>query len=115
MHYFGSGTQFPFKKLEASVEECGDRRPIRVVISDRDFNQNFAQDKSAADILAHAVQNSSPFVLLLHNVRPEATQEYRRLGAKVECIMDLEDFPRMAAKLAEALFADQRGNAEQLQ
>ena len=104
MHYFGAGTEFPFWKLEESVEECKDKRPIRVVITDHDFNQNFATTKQARRILSDAIGNSAPFFLLLYNVEPEKSKVYRDLGARVECIEDLADYPKMAAKLAKALF-----------
>ncbi len=114
MHYIGAGTEFPFAKLAESVEECAERKPTRVVISDADFHSNFAGEKTAGHILAEAVRCSGPFVLLLHNVTSDSTRPYRDLGAKVIEIADMEDFPKMAAKLAEALFADEKLRLESI-
>jgi hypothetical protein len=113
MHYIGGGTNFPFARLAVSLEECADRKPTRVIITDADFHKNFAEEKSARRILAQAVRSSGPFVLLLHRVASESARPYRELGAEVIEIADLEDFPKMAAKLAEALFADERNNWNQ--
>jgi len=106
MHYFGAGTQFPFARLAASLQECGAKRPIRVLITDSDFNMNFSKEKNARQILGEAVRCSAPLILLLHNVATEAANEYRKLGAMVIQIADLGDFPKMAGQLAAALFIE---------
>ena len=106
MHYIGSGTQFPFEKLQSSVLECGDEQPIRVIISDSDFNHNYDNHKPAADILGEAIQSSQQLILLLH--APGDIARYRAAGATVICIEEMEDFPKLAAKLAHALFSEER-------
>ena len=112
MHYIGGGTKFPFEQLESSVRECGERKPIRVVISDGDFNRNFAGEKSGTRILGEAVRRSDSFLMLLHQVAPASTKPYRDLGAKVIEIADLNDFPKMAAKMAQIFFADEKPRLE---
>src|SRR5438270_800083 len=41
MHYIGGGTAFPFDLLRKSIVECGPAQPIRVVITDADFHNNY--------------------------------------------------------------------------
>lgn len=104
MHYIGAGTEFPFPLLAESVKECGDKTPIRVVITDGDFNANFDKDPNASSLLRHAAIASRPFVLLLRSTDMDHTQIYRELGMTVVTIADLEDFPRMASQVVTALF-----------
>jgi hypothetical protein len=106
MHYIGAGTRFPFARLADSLQECGEKKPIRVVITDPDFNMNFAKEAKARQILSEAARCSAPLVLLLHNVAKEAASEYRKLGAAVVQIADLGDYPKMAAQLATELFVE---------
>jgi hypothetical protein len=106
MHYIGSGTHFPFNKLSDSVRECRDSQPTRVVISDTDFDHNYQSDPKNAAIFADAAAVSAPLVLLLHSPRPERVSLYETKGAKVVAVPDLEDFPRVAAQLAQALFLE---------
>lgn len=103
MSYIGGGTTFPWAVLQESVVECRQEPPIRIVITDPDFDYNVKSAK-AAPLLEEAVKASRPLVLLLH--RPVATSAdgYRRLGAKVVAVTALEDFPRMARELAASLF-----------
>lgn len=65
MHYIGSGTEFPFEKLQSSVMESSDAQPIRVIISDSDFDYNYDEHEQAASILAEAIQSSQQFLARL--------------------------------------------------
>ncbi len=107
MHYLGAGTVFPFAILARSVEECGDDQPIRVVISDRDFDANVSADPSHRATLADAVAKSARFVLLLHLPNPAPVRSYRGLGATVVEVHQMKDFPRVATELAQALFPEE--------
>jgi hypothetical protein len=103
MHYVGGGTDFPFDLLRRSVTECGACQPIRVVISDADFHCNYEADPAHETVFAEAARAVPHPVLMLHATGdPEG--RYRRAGAKVITIKELEDYPAMAAALATALF-----------
>jgi hypothetical protein len=106
MHYIGAGTEFPFDVLDESVEECGGRQPIRVIITDRDFDRNYASMKSNAGVFARAAARSPHLVLLQHVPDPACVGGYRAAGATVTGIERLDDFPKMAADLTFALFPD---------
>ena len=106
MHYIGAGTRFPFQSLADSVSDSGELRPIRVVITDSDFVENFNKEKRAAEIVRHAVDHSDLLILLLHRVTGVNSKIYRDLGANVIEISELGDFPKMASKLALALLSD---------
>ncbi len=106
MHYIGGGTVFPFDVLRASVAEHGAGQPIRVVITDTDFDANLDADKENAMILALAASLPARLVLLLHGPRPERVKRYRGMGALVIAVENLDDFPRMAADLSRALFQE---------
>jgi hypothetical protein len=108
MHYIGGGTVFPFGVLRESLEKCGAEQPIRVVITDPDFDANYGGSPAHARLFAEAVRRSPYFVLLLHQPRPEAVARYRAAGARVVEVAELEDFPRMAGDLSRALFEEQR-------
>jgi hypothetical protein len=103
MHYIGGGTDFPFDRLAGSVRECGREQPHRVLITDRDFDDNLDAAAGNRVILAEAAARSR-LVLLLHHPAPERVREYRGLGAAVVPVAELVDFPRAAAALARALF-----------
>jgi hypothetical protein len=107
MHYLGGGTVFPFEILARSVEECGDDQPIRVVISDRDFDVNVSAHPADRATLAEAVAKSARFVLLQHLPNAEAVRAYRGLGATAIEVHEMNDFPRMATELALALFPEE--------
>jgi len=110
MHYIGGGTEFPFHALDASIEECRDEQPVRVIITDMDFDRNCQKHKESAALLSRAVARSRPFVLLLHRPDAAAEKRYRELGAEVIRVDELDDFPAMAAALSSALFQrDQQG------
>jgi hypothetical protein len=107
MHYVGGGTEFPFHILSASVRECSGDQPIRVIISDRDFDANVDQDAANAGVLSGAAAASPRFVILLHAPLPERVVRYRELGASVIPVETLDDFPRLAAGLTLALFPEE--------
>jgi hypothetical protein len=106
MHYIGGGTEYPFAVLAESVAESRTARPVRVVITDGDFDHNYAAKPEHARIFAEAVRRSGPLVLLLHSPAAAAVTRYRAIGASVVAVEKLEDFPSMAAGLARALFAE---------
>ncbi|MEZ6129820.1 MAG: hypothetical protein R3C59_14145 [Planctomycetaceae bacterium] len=106
MHYIGGGTDFPFELLRKSCSECGSDQPIRVVISDSDFDSNYEAHSDNADIFVTAAQKSAHWILLLHNPDPQRVQLYRARGATVVEVKDLADFPGLAAELSHSLFPD---------
>lgn len=106
MHYIGGGTVFPFPLLARSVAECGREQPIRVVITDRDFDANFDQDDANRGILAEATAASPRFVLILHLPDEAHASTYRALGATVLGVEAFDDFPRTATRLAITLFPE---------
>ncbi len=105
MHYIGSGTRFPFEKLQSSVIECGNEQPIRIIISDNDFDHNYDEYELAAGILGEAIQSSQQLILLLHAFRALNDARYQAAGATVIRIEEMADFPKLAAKLTQALFS----------
>jgi hypothetical protein len=105
MHYIGAGTEFPFPVLKESVAECRAAHPIRIVITDRDFDHNYGQATENARIFAEAAAASAQLILLQRDPTDQQRGVYERLGARVVPVDDLEDFPKMAAALSFALFA----------
>lgn len=108
MHYIGGGTNFPFTRLAESLREQRGRQPTRVIITDRDFDANHDANPAHARIFAEAAESSAPLVLLLHHPVPERVSRYRKQGARVAEVMELEHFPKVAAALAHALFQEDR-------
>lgn len=108
MHYIGGGTLFPFGVLAESVAECRATSPVRVVITDTDFDHNYAADAQNASIFSAAVRASGPMVLMLHQPDDAAVTTYRSAGAHVVSVRELQDFPAMAAALTRALFREGR-------
>jgi hypothetical protein len=104
MHYIGAGTEFPFEVLRDSVDECRERQPVRVVITDRDFDANHDASPEHGRVFSAAARARPAFVMLLHHPKPERVRQYAAAGASVVPVADLADFPRMAARLAQALF-----------
>lgn len=104
MRYIGGGTEFPFDVLAASVEEQRDLQPIRVIITDTDFDANYDKRPENKTIFKRAAERSPALVLLLHAPRRERVRIYEQLGARVVAVRTLADFPRMAAALAHSLF-----------
>jgi hypothetical protein len=108
MHYIGGGTVFPFGVLRESLEKCATVQPIRVVITDSDFDSNYRSKPAHARLFAEAVHSSPHFVLLLHRPNAEYVARYRAAGARVIEVAELEDYPRMAGELSRALFSETR-------
>lgn len=106
MHYIGGGTEFPFEILSGSLRECAREQPIRVIISDCDFNRNFEAEPAARQILSQAAELSPHFILLQHMSDSAAGNTYRELGVQVVNVADWQDFPRMARDLAWSLFPE---------
>jgi hypothetical protein len=106
MHYVGGGTSFPFAILESSVRECGDDQPIRVVISDRDFDANFKESARNPEIFHQAIARSAPLILLQHRADPKRARFYRSQGALMVEVHKMDDFPRVATDLTFALFPE---------
>jgi hypothetical protein len=107
MHYLGAGTIFPFEILARSVAECGDDQPIRVVISDRDFDMNFNARERHRAIFGEAAAKSARFILLQHFPDAARVRFYRGLGATVIEVHQMDDFPRLATELTLALFPEE--------
>jgi hypothetical protein len=110
MHYVGAGTDFPFELLRTSVSECRAAQPVRVVITDADFHSNYQAAPGNAGTFAEAAGASPHFVLMLHGTG-DMTGAYGRAGARVITVENLEDYPKMAAALAAALFEGDRHGA----
>jgi hypothetical protein len=108
MHYIGGGTVFPFETLAESVAEHRTSCPVRVVITDSDFDRNHDAAAAHGRIFAEAARRSGPLVLLLHAPARASVERYRGVGAQVVAVQKLEDFPAMAAALGRALFAETR-------
>ena len=107
MHYIGGGTRFPFELLHKSCTECQADQPIRVVISDHDFDANYSSHPDNRGIFLKAAADSPHWILMLHQPNPLQVQLYRSLGATVIVLEELANFPQMATELANALFQDQ--------
>jgi hypothetical protein len=107
MHYLGAGTVFPFTVLERSVTECGNDQPIRMVISDRDFDVNVKAHARHRTILGEAVTRSARFILLQHFPDAARVRSYRGLGATVIEVQTMDEFPRLATELTLALFPEE--------
>jgi hypothetical protein len=107
MHYVGGGTNFPFDVLAGSLRECGPRQPIRVIISDPDFDANYQEKADHPRTFAEAARLSPYLVLLQHRPVPGHVKRYRAAGARVVEIEEMAAFPRMAADLSLALFGDE--------
>ncbi|MBI3099238.1 MAG: hypothetical protein HYY93_13510 [Planctomycetes bacterium] len=106
MNYIGGGTDFPFKVLKESIEECGADQPIRAIISDTDFDSNYGKHQTSARAFAEAAKRSRPLVLLQHGGIDKNVRRYTEAGARVIVVRRLDDFPRLAAALARSLFGD---------
>jgi hypothetical protein len=104
LHYIGQGTDFPFDMLAASVEALGAEQPVRVIITDRDFDGNYDQRAGNAAIFAEAGARSPALVLLLHEPDRARAARYEAAGARVIGVRKLDDFPRLSAELSFALF-----------
>lgn len=107
MQYIGSGTEFPFPILDRSVSEPMECKPIRVVVTDSDFDDNYNSKPEHARIFRRAVEESAVFVLLLHGPKMKSVKLYRSIGARVIEVETVADYPKMAADLTFALFPDE--------
>jgi hypothetical protein len=106
MHYVGGGTDFPFDILDESVRTCAGDQPIRVIITDSDFDSNVDHEPGNAGVLSRAAAASPRFVLLLRAPAASRVTQYRGLGASVVAVESMDDFPRLAAELTFALFPE---------
>lgn len=104
MHYIGAGTEFPFSVLQSSLREPG-APPIRVIITDADFDHNVAPPEHAAVFAAAAL--ASQLILLLHRPNHDRVLAYRAAGAQVIEVAEMDDFPKLAADLTFTLFPEQ--------
>ena len=107
MHYVGGGTEFPFDILDESVRECAGDQPIRVIITDRDFDANFDQRSGERRCARGAAAASPQIRALAATPDPERVAQYRGLGASVVPVEAMDDFPRLAAELTFALFPEE--------
>jgi hypothetical protein len=116
MHYMGGGTDFPFAVLQESIGErhvSHDGRavkPIRIVITDRDFDVNVAGSAVAPTLLPAAAAASAPLVILQASPESGCKALYEQWGLTVVPVLTLDDFPKMAVSLARALFPDERSS-----
>jgi len=108
MHYIGGGTAFPFELLEQSRRELGASQPIRVIITDHDFDANVEKNPTSMAILAAAANNSPGLILLQQGEDAAAAKSYRALGMRVVSVTELDNYPRVARDLAWALFPETR-------
>lgn len=108
LHYIGRGTEFPFDVLKESVEELCAEQPVRIIITDRDFDMNYQASPGNAAIFAEAASRSRALVLLLHAPDTERAAVYEGAGARVVAVRSLKDFPRLSAELSFALFEQGR-------
>jgi hypothetical protein len=107
MNYIGGGTDFPFDVLAASVRDNERRQPVRVVLTDSDFNYNLHGRKEAPAVCTSAAQGS-PFLALLNGTRggEEWVKSIAALGIRTVPVPDLASFPKVAAVLGEELFGE---------
>lgn len=112
MHYIGAGTDFPFALLRESVSECGYDQPVRVVITDTDFDHNYKEHAGNPGIFAEAATRSPHFILMLHAPDGPWTQPYKAAGARVISVTEMDDYPAMAVALSTALFGGERRVAD---
>jgi hypothetical protein len=106
MHYIGGGTSFPFELLEESTREEAGRQPIRVIITDHDFDTNVEQNPRSMAILAGAAGGSPGLILLKLGEEPASAKAYRAIGMRVLPVTELNNYPQVARDLAWALFPE---------
>jgi hypothetical protein len=105
MHYIGGGTEYPFETLEESTRDCAEAQPIRVIITDLDFDANVEQNTRSLNIL-HECASVSPALILLQLGEGSKTKEYRSLGMSVVPVTEFDNYPKVARDLAWALFPE---------
>lgn len=108
MHYIGGGTDFPFDVLEESTKELAGSQPIRVIISDHDFDVNVERNPRSMNLLRDAASGSPGLILLKLGEEGEVAKAYRAIGMRVVPVTDLDNYPRVARDLAWALFPESR-------
>jgi hypothetical protein len=108
MHYIGGGTVFPFDVLDESVKESATACPVRVIITDQDFDRNYDSSSAHQPIFAQAARRSAPLVLLQYSLASSPMPRYREAGVQVVQVTKLEDYPHMAGALGRALFIEGR-------
>lgn len=106
MHYIGGGTAFPFELLEESTRELAGAPPIRVIITDHDFDVNVQKDGRSLTILRQAASGSPGLILLKLGEEGDAEKAYRAIGMRVVPVTELDNYPRVARDLAWALFPE---------
>ena len=115
MHYIGGGTEFPFELLEKSFRDCGRDQPIRIVITDDDFDANVSSTPRATSILCDVASHSPGFILLKlgstmledsAEVTVPSTSTYRTFGLTVVPVTEFDNYPKIARDLAWALFPE---------
>jgi len=104
MRYIVGSTEFPFHLLPAPAETAPNLQPIRVIITDTDFDYNYDMRPENAAIFKRAAERSPALVLLMHTPTRERVRRYEQVGARVVPVRTLSDFPVMAAALAHSLF-----------
>jgi hypothetical protein len=108
MHYIGGGTDFPFDVLEESTRELAGAQPIRVIISDHDFDVNVERNPRSMTLLRDAAVGSPGLILLKLGDEGEIAKTYRAIGMRVVAVTELDNYPRVARDLAWALFPEYR-------
>jgi hypothetical protein len=106
MHYIGGGTDFPFSALEESTAECADAQPIRVIITDHDFDANVDGNGRSMAILQHAARSSPGLILLQLGQEGKTAKKYRAAGMRVVPVTEFDNYPKVARDLAWALFPE---------
>jgi hypothetical protein len=106
MHYIGGGTDFSFALLEESTRECAGAQPIRVIITDHDFDANVEQNSLSKVILREAAEVSPGLVLLQLGEEKATAGQYRAIGMTVVPVTEFDNYPKVARDLAWALFPE---------
>jgi hypothetical protein len=106
MHYIGGGTNFPFSVLEESTAACSGAQPIRVIITDYDFDANVDGNARSMAILREAARTSPALILLQLGKEGEAVKKYRAAGLRVVPVTEFDNYPKVARDLAWALFPE---------
>ena len=104
MHYIGGGTDYPFDLLEESTRDCAGAQPIRVIITDYDFDRNVEALARSMAILGEAA-SASP------GTDPAATRRGKPQGQRIPGrgmsvvpVTEFNNYPKVARDLAWALF-----------
>jgi hypothetical protein len=106
MHYIGGGTDYPFELLEESTRECAGAQPIRVIITDSDFDCNVEACARSMAILRETADASPGLILLQLGEESPRAREYRGVGVSVVPVTEFNNYPKVARDLAWALFPE---------